>query len=265
MQYQLQTLTDSSSQRVFLYNPMIYRIKNWNEFYENNRSRTVKDLTWVPIPNRHDGEAYARLMSQKDATIHFTVWILLLQVASRCQPRGSLLTSSCQPHTPESLALKTRSKVEWFEKSLPFLVQIGWLEVERQETDSVLSASCQACDEEGKEGNGKKGMEGKEAVMELVDLWNSTTLPKCVDVNLKRVIAAKTRLSEKFFGDNWKIAIEKLRVSRFCNGGNDRGWRADIDWFLKPDSISKIIEGKYDNKNNESKTKLRPSYTPPIK
>lgn len=230
---------------------MIYRIKNWNDIYENNRSRTVKDLSWVPIPNRHDGEAYSRMMIQKDAAIYFSVWILLLQVASRCQPRGTLLTSACQPHNAESLAIKTRAKLEWFEKSLPFLVQIGWLEVERQEGDSVLTASCQSGDEEGK----KEGMEGREAVMAIVDLWNSTTLPKCVDVNSRRVTSAKARLSDKFFSDNWAPAIEKIRVSKFCNGQNDRGWRADIDWFLKPDSISKIMEGKYDDKKPSSQIK----------
>jgi len=229
---------------------MTYRIKNWNDIYENNRSRTVKDLSWVPIPNRHDGEAYSRLMVQKDSAIYFSVWILLLQVASRCQPRGTLLTSACQPHNAESLAIKTRAKLEWFEKSLPFLVQIGWLEIERQEGDSVLSASCQSGDEEGKEGMEWK--EGKEAVMEIVELWNSTTLPKCIDVNSRRASSAKTRLSEKFFRDNWRAGIEKLRVSKFCNGLNDRGWRADIDWFLKPDTISKIIEGKYDEKKKAS-------------
>jgi hypothetical protein len=31
-------------------------------------------------------------------------------------------------------------------------------------------------------------------------------------------------------------------------GVNDRGWKADIDWFLKPESVMKIIEGKYTQK-----------------
>ena len=28
-------------------------------------------------------------------------------------------------------------------------------------------------------------------------------------------------------------------------GKNDRGWKADIEFFLRPDSIAKILEGKY--------------------
>ena len=159
----------------------LYRIKNWNDVYENNRSRTVKDLSWVPIPNRHDGEAYSRLMVQNDASIIFTVWILLLQVASRCHPRGSLLTSSCQPHNPESLAIKTRGKQEWFEKSIPFLVQIGWLEEERQEGVSVLTSSCQSGDEERTERTERK----KEGI-EIVKKINSSMFKIPENLNTER-------------------------------------------------------------------------------
>ena len=138
----------------------LYSIANWNDYYENNRSRTVKDLAWVPIPNRHDGESYSRLMMRLDAAEIFTAWILMLQVASRCQPRGSLVREGGKPHDSESLAIKTRSKAKWFEKAFEVLMEVGWLDVltiERQEGVSVLSASCQAGDEEW------KGREGKES------------------------------------------------------------------------------------------------------
>ncbi len=133
----------------------MYRIKNWNDFYENSRSRKVKDLAWVPIPNRHDGESYARLMMHKDAPVIFTVWVLLLQVASRCQNRGILMTSSGIAHTPETLSIKTRAKVDWFEKSLPFLVQIGWLEHECHDGTMTIPGNWyDSAEERKKEGNG---------------------------------------------------------------------------------------------------------------
>jgi hypothetical protein len=33
----------------------VYRIRNWSELYENNRTRQLVDMQWVPIPNKHDG------------------------------------------------------------------------------------------------------------------------------------------------------------------------------------------------------------------
>src|SRR5690554_808277 len=98
----------------------IYRIARWNDLYENNKSRLIKNLRAVQIPNSHDGERYAYLMLQDNAPVLFTAWILLLQVASRCHPRGTLVRDNGQPHDARSLAIKTRGKVEWFEAALDY-------------------------------------------------------------------------------------------------------------------------------------------------
>lgn len=43
--------------------------------------------------------------------------------------------------------------------------------------------------------------------------------------------------------------------SDFLTGNNDRGWKADFDWLLKPNNFIKVLEGNY--KNN---TSTRQSY-----
>jgi hypothetical protein len=90
----------------------------------------------------------------------------------------------------------------------------------------------------------------KEVIIEIVEAWNSTTLPKCLEISQKRISSLSQRLSEEFFKNHWKEAIEKVKVSSFCNGKNDRKWRADIDWFSRPDSVAKIMEGKYDDRKH---------------
>lgn len=69
-----------------------------------------------------------------------------------------------------------------------------------------------------------------------------TTLPP----QHSRFRAATARLKDPFFRDNYKEALGKVLTSPFCNGDSDRGWRADIDFFLAPDRVMKILEGKYD-------------------
>lgn len=183
-----------------------YRVKNWEKYYENNRSRTVKDLAWVPIPNRHDGESYSEIISHKNSAIIFAGWILILQVASRCQPRGTLLKNNGIPHTPTSLSIKTRAKFEWFSTAIPVLLQVGWLEeftVEIQEPVMSLSVDCQAGDEEGRkertEENGmeQKGMERTETAKHVVEYLNQTTGKRFQnsDESLKPI---KARLKEGF-------------------------------------------------------------------
>lgn len=146
-----------------------YSVANWGTHYENNRSRTVKELAWVPIPNKHDGERYSRLMLRPDAAQIFSAWILILQVASRCQPRGTLLRSGGTPHDSESLSIKTRAPREWFDLALPVLVEMNWLSLlasHCQDAVSQPSPTRQSGDYEWKEGmeeNGKKGWVSREA------------------------------------------------------------------------------------------------------
>ena len=120
-----------------------YRIKDWDTHFENSRSRAYKDLSWVPLPNSHDGFGYARLMRSARSAEIFAAWVLIVQVASRCQQRGSLLTADKKPYDSEMLAIRTRSQVEWFETAIPMLLDIGWLEQVTEEKPAPLSARCQ--------------------------------------------------------------------------------------------------------------------------
>lgn len=141
---------------------ILYRIRNWSEWFENNRSKTVKDLSWVAIPNRHDGEHFSAIMLHPKGAEIFSAWILIVQVASRCQPRGSLLRDGGKPHTAQTLSVKTRAPAIWFETALDFLSSnTDWLETQTVADDcqrpaSVLPSSCQLGDEEGM--NGKEGI-----------------------------------------------------------------------------------------------------------
>ena len=77
-----------------------YHVAGWSVNFENTRSRRVELLRWVPIPNTHDGEKYTRLIGRKDGAILFAAWILILQVASKCHPRGRLCEATAPRLTP---------------------------------------------------------------------------------------------------------------------------------------------------------------------
>ena len=40
--------------------------------------------------------------------------------------------------------------------------------------------------------------------------------------------------------------LQRAAKSDFLNGGGARGWRADVDWLLKPHNLAKVLEGHYD-------------------
>lgn len=57
--------------------------------------------------------------------------------------------------------------------------------------------------------------------------------------------ALNARLGDDWWADHWKEAIEIGSKSPFLRGENDRGWKIDFEFFLKPETVTKIIEGKY--------------------
>lgn len=61
-----------------------------------------------------------------------------------------------------------------------------------------------------------------------------------------RVLAA--RLQERDWAEHWKEALSRIASSDFCKGKGNTGWKADFDWFVSPDSLNKILEGKYDQR-----------------
>jgi hypothetical protein len=146
----------------------LYSVANWDKQFENNRSRKVADLSWVAIPNKHDGENYSAIISHPDGATIFAAWVLIVQVASKCQQRGRLVRDNGQPHTASTLALKTRAPAEWFAKTLEYLERhTDWLAVEEVDGERHLPATampprCQSGDEEqkGTEGKEQKGTEG---------------------------------------------------------------------------------------------------------
>jgi len=104
------------------------RITDWDENFETHRTRPMKKLNWVPVPNKQDGEGYRELIEHEDGAAHFGVWCAILQVASKCKPRGYLVRSNQTPIGVVSLSRKTGIDTDTILKAIDRLLGIGWLE-----------------------------------------------------------------------------------------------------------------------------------------
>jgi uncharacterized protein YdaU (DUF1376 family) len=82
---------------------------------------------------------------------------------------------------------------------------------------------------------------------EIVIAWNQTKgvarIRKLTDAR-KRTL--KIRLVDPDW--DWKAALAKFPLG--FQGSADRPWSPDFDWFIKTDSVNRILEGKYDNGSN---------------
>lgn len=106
-------------------------------------------------------------------------------------------------------------------------------------------------DEEGEEEEGGCATSAQATPQDAFDFFveavkgKNIPMPHSLTKDRKRKIAV--RLSESGF-DKWQMACAKVAQSRFCNGENERGWIANIDFLLQPSSFNKLIEGHYDNR-----------------
>jgi hypothetical protein len=139
-----------------------HRIRDWEKHFENNRTKEMKDMRWVPVPNKHDGEGYQRIMQEKDGISIYGCWHLILQVASKLRDRGTLLRDDGTPVTADILALKTgwRSAKD-FQRALDFCStpQVGWLEVLTIEGAEIPHEGAEIPQEPARNGMEWNGME----------------------------------------------------------------------------------------------------------
>jgi hypothetical protein len=94
------------------------------------------------------------------------------------------------------------------------------------------------------EGKGKEqGKEGNKDICQLIaDEWNATRGVKQIrKIDHSRTQKLKSRLNDWQW--DWKSALKKFPLQCFSNGN---GWLPNFDWFLRPETVNSILEGKYD-------------------
>lgn len=107
----------------------MFRIKHWEEHFENHESRKVKGVRWVALPNKHDGKGYRRVAQHPEGVQIFCAWTLILQVASKMPTRG-VLADEDGPLDSDDLSVMTGFPAAIFDSAFKLLTEpkIGWLE-----------------------------------------------------------------------------------------------------------------------------------------
>lgn len=82
---------------------------------------------------------------------------------------------------------------------------------------------------------------------QIIDAYNQNcgSLPKATKLTDKRKRAIRTCAAQGFSVDDMREAFQKAASTPFLTGQNERGWRANFDFIIKPDNMQKILEGAY--------------------
>ena len=85
-------------------------------------------------------------------------------------------------------------------------------------------------------------------VHEVYDAWNDAAarsgLTAAAKLTPDRRSRIKSRLSDPWWRDHWRAGLAAVEESDFHRGINDRRWRANLDWFLRPNTVAKMVESE---------------------
>lgn len=125
--------------------PPLYKIADWQIFFETNETRKLAVLRWLPKPNKHDGLGFGKMRGERDKVQLFCAWCLILDVASKTTPRDrrGYLERNGQPLDASDIAYLTGFPAEIFTRALDFFAKssVGWLEVDKTLTGDTSAAA----------------------------------------------------------------------------------------------------------------------------
>jgi hypothetical protein len=121
--------------------------------------------------------------------------------------------------------------------------------------------------EEGKElvpsGDDTGHPKPLDEIAQAVSAYNAaaerTGWPKVQTLSPARRKSLRARLSDAGGVTGWEVALSKAEASSFLTGRTDRPFTASFDFITKQTNFTKIMEGNYDDRTNQSPQQSRQS------
>lgn len=93
------------------------------------------------------------------------------------------------------------------------------------------------------------------------DSFRDTYNNICTSLSSVRILTDKRKKAIKAFlkdftAEQFREICTKANANAFLTGQNDRAWKADFDFLLRPDKAARILEGGYDN-NGDRKQEVK--------
>ena len=109
-----------------------YRVRDWDRHFEKAEAKKLKSAwRWVPLPTKHDGEGYRRLIRQPNGMALYGAWCVILCVAAKSVTPGTLRDAD-GPLTAEDIADKSGAPADLISETLRILTDpncgICWIE-----------------------------------------------------------------------------------------------------------------------------------------
>lgn len=124
---------------------------------------------------------------------------------------------------------------------------------DQKSTPSSSSASSPSKEQQQKAQRALSGQALKRAIEKLLSDWNAVAeangyrRAEEIEPGTRRCASAGARLKSKRWRERYAEALQRLKPTAFLTGQTERGWKATIDWFIRPGKVTEILEGTYDD------------------
>ena len=232
---------------------MRIKIKNWEKYQPR---KDIKSQSWFRLNN---DLFYDPKICELDHEGLITLLYLFCE-ASRTNQNGELFLSRI--HSRIHSRLQDRD----LNRSIKKLQELQIIEqptLRGRYADVTQMCSTIQYKTEQDTADREKHVSGRaKALPPLASFWNENcgNLPKVKACGKDRTRKAELRLKEKPDLQYWAQVISILKASDFCNGKNERGWRADFDFLLREETANKALEGKYENRKQDNRSANTPGF-----
>jgi hypothetical protein len=218
-------------------------IINWDKF---NPRKDFKTPTWFACSNGlFDNHEFFDFSHTEMLS-----WIYILSLASK---KKSKVVTIHWSHLEKVGRIKQKeflAAIQKLQRNQCVQLTTNHLYVAREVTSTDLYATQQDMTLQDKtEQDTQISFEASD----LVKLWNGTckSLSKVDRLTDKRKVHSTQRIKDNPDPSYWMQVAERIEASDFCRNAapSSKGWKADFDWFIKPDTHIRVMEGKYDNRD----------------
>ncbi|NCC61776.1 MAG: hypothetical protein EOM12_12745 [Verrucomicrobiae bacterium] len=248
-------------------------IRDWIKNFENKRSQQVKNCNFVCLPNRYNSPKVLDLIEEDQGLEMFSVFVLICEMHSKVyldRRNGILMQDEKRPHTARTIARELHLEVDIVEKTIETLSEEPWLwlvyvgEDTESDTSHVHDNDIPCTHHVHDNDTEGKGREGNRIYIPdneiILNWWNAIAVkegfPEIRKITDARRRHLKTRCVKDAFWEHKDLIASKLHsFSAFHRKSNWMGF----DFIVKSeDNLSKLLEGKYDEKDNNGRQNIPP-------
>lgn len=202
---------------------MKYQIVDWAKNFENDRSRSRKNCSFVCVPNKQHGMGFSRIMAEPDGAAIYGIWHCIVGACSQQPHRDGWLTFNGEQTGSawgvDDMALKFRRPHAEVERALSFLSsdKVGWIKAHDinslPDAHRALTAHSPSTHleekrrEEKEEKESAPAQEGYAEIPSWDEFWTYCQGPQC-------------NLTAEWF------ARDKFLAAESANWERNQNWRA---------------------------------------